>query len=274
MECLGFHADAVVAIGGGAENGAGGDGFGFGGGIEKDHTALNRADGAAHHFFGGTALGEVVEVVGLCVGFGAGLDGVVEGAVGGFEVEFDLDGGKAEGFVDVVETVDGAIHRQQVFEPGFHAEQIADGVLIFAAGESADHASTVAIHFPFRGGEQGTVEPIGDELRLRFGRAGFLFRRHLAGVDGIEHFHPGIEGVGVVDGEGEFVEGETTLFRTIAVAVVAVVFEKGEDGFLIGFLGDGRRGGDRADAEDAGGDDVSNNFHVFSICPVRVLGLS
>ncbi len=122
-------------------------------------------------------------------GFGADGGGMVlreagENLVHGFPGDIDVGeralGGEREGGGDFLVAVDPAIRWEIVLEIGSVAEQIGDGVGVFAAGEAAESGAALG----FLAGEETAGEraayPFRDLFSLGGGGLVFVLRRHFS----------------------------------------------------------------------------------------------
>ena len=170
------------------------------------------------------------------------------------EVALEKHRRQREHVADVVEAVAGIVRREIVCRTEVHADEIADGVVVFRAVEAADgHAARIG---PGRiDGENRTIDPRHDFLPLVERRLLLIVRRHLPGAQCFEDVLPRFLILHHRVGRRPLVQGQPALLLPVAVALEAVRFHhrphvfrkvrRGRGGRARGHAGKQQRGAER-----------------------------
>ena len=153
---------------------------------------------------------------------------MAEGALGGFEIFFELRDAHALGLADVGEAFAGATFVGEKFATGPHdaTGEIADDVAIFGFAETGDNdGAGIAAGFALQAGDM-TAD--GVYHRGAFNGAGLglrLTRRHFAGGNDLEDFFENrMAGRRGAVGRKQGGEVQFTLRHGVVVTLVAVFF--------------------------------------------------
>ena len=158
-------------------------------------------------------------------------DGAVQNLLGGFDVAFHQERRNEEGFAVGVEAgAAGAIVGEKLGDVVIDAQQIADGVVVFAAIEAAQGDGAGEVSDGAGGLAQAVVDPGGDAQAVVFGELGF-HRRHGAvaqlGGDVAPQSAIGLDVLGGV--RFEEIDAVSGIGRVVAGG--AVLRQDGTDGF-------------------------------------------
>ena len=156
-----------------------------------------------------------------------GGDGRVEDAVRGFEVLREVDVGQVERVGVLVEPMNLPVRRQIDLQGNAgQVEQVADGVLVLAAGEAPEPRLAVGRDRLSLGRDQLIMDCFRSRGGVNGGRAGFVLRWHLPGRDAVVDLHPPGDVLCVGRVELERGEVEPALLGVSVVARVAVRLEE------------------------------------------------
>ena len=172
-------------------------------------------------------------------------DGAIQDLLRGFDVPFHQQRRNEEGFAVGVEAgAAGAIVGEEFGDVVVDAEQVADGVVVFAAIEAAQGDGAGEVSHGAGGLPQAVVDPGGDAQAVVFGELGFHRRHGAVAKLGGDVAPQAAVRLDVLNGiRFEEIDAVPGIIRVVAGG--AVLGEDGTDGF--GELVLGCRGGSQGE---------------------------